>query len=401
MKRQNIPKTPEPKSPNRTYVRKQTTAPLRGMSRPQKNGTAFSILSGESQRMNPRVSSRRSNSRRNITSCSSNFRLQLSPISNMLDKVKQFLGLSNRKTGSQLVISCEKLDRRVALLEDGVLEEYNIERDTDRNIVGSIFKGKVKNIEHGLKAMFVDIGFEKNAFLHFWDALPGLDSSVEEVNRASERKSKKKITAKDVPEIYPIGSEVMVQVTKGPISNKGPRITTNISLAGRYLVLMPHSDQSGISRKIEDPKERERLRTILQRLDIPEGMGVIIRTIGEGQRARYFVRDLGLLVEQWRAIEQAMKEKPAPACVFAEPDLIERTVRDFLTDEIDEVICDDEESVRRMTEGVGQISRRSAGRIRHYQDSAPIFERYGVQKQIDDAFHRQVWLPCGGYIVID
>ena len=125
----------------------------------------------------------------------------------------------------------------------------------------------------------------------------------------AERKSKKKITAKDVPEIYPIGSEVMVQVTKGPISNKGPRITTNISLAGRYLVLMPHSDQSGISRKIEDPKERERLRTILQRLDIPEGMGVIIRTIGEGQRARYFVRDLGLLIEQWRQIEDAFKTR--------------------------------------------------------------------------------------------
>ena len=114
-----------------------------------------------------------------------------------------------------------------------------------------------------------------------------------------------------------MGSEVLVQVTKGPISTKGPRITTNLSLAGRYLVLMPYSDQCGISRKIESPKERDRLRKILKELDIPENMGVIVRTVGEGQRARYFVRDLGLLVEQWRAIEQAMKEKPSPACVFA------------------------------------------------------------------------------------
>src|SRR6202795_103919 len=319
----------------------------------------------------------------------------------MLDKVKQFLGLSNRKTGNQIVISCEKLERRVALLEDGVLEEYNIERDTDRNIVGSIFKGKDKNIEHGLKAMFVDIGFEKNAFLPFWGALPGLDSSVEEVNRATERKSKKKITAKDVPEIYPIGSEVMVQVTKGPISNKGPRITTNISLAGRYLVLMPHSDQSGISRKIEDPKERERLRTILQRLDIPEAMGVIIRTIGEGQRARYFVRDLGLLIEQWRQIEDAFKTRPAPTVLFQETDLVERNERAFLTEGINVVYCDDEAAVERMQSLVGQISKRSKKRIFHYGDSLPIFEKFGVQKQIDDAFHRQVWLRCGGYIVID
>src|SRR5215469_15721912 len=319
----------------------------------------------------------------------------------MLQKVKQFLGFAPKKIGNQLIISCEKLERRVALLEDGVLEEYSIERDTDRNIVGSIFKGKVKNIEHGLKAMFVDIGFEKNAFLHFWDALPGLDSGVEEVNRAGDRKSKKKISAKDVPEIYPVGSEVMVQVTKGPISNKGPRITTNISLAGRYLVLMPHSEQSGISRKIEDPKERERLRTILQHLDLPEGMGVIIRTIGEGQRARYFVRDLGLLLEQWRQIEESFRTKPAPAVLFQEPDLIDRTVRDFLTDEISTVYCDDEAAVSRMQNLVGQISQRSKKRIFHYTDSTPIFDKFGVQKQIDDAFHRQVWLKCGGYIVID
>jgi ribonuclease G len=194
---------------------------------------------------------------------------------------------------------------------------------------------------------------------------------------------------------------VMVQVTKGPISNKGPRITTNISLAGRYLVLMPHSDQSGISRKIEDPKERERLRTILQRLDIPEGMGVIIRTIGEGQRARYFVRDLGLLLEQWRQIEDAFKAKPAPAVLFQEPDLVDRTVRDFLTEEINVVYCDDEAAVERMQSLVGQISKRSKKRIFYYSDSIPIFEKFGVQKQIDDAFHRQVWLRCGGYIVID
>jgi ribonuclease G len=291
----------------------------------------------------------------------------------------------------------------VALLENGVLEEYNIERETDRNIVGSIFKGKVKNIEHGLKAMFVDIGFEKNAFLHFWDALPAaLDSGIEEVDRrGGGKKQKKRITAADIPKIYPVGSDVLVQVTKGPISTKGPRITTNISLAGRYLVLMPYNDQCGVSRKIEDPKERERLRTILKELDIPEGMGIIIRTVGEGQRARYFVRDLGLLLEQWKEIEGNMNSKASPLCVFREPDLIERTVRDFLTDEIDEVVCDDPAAVQRMQDLVGHISSRSKSRIKVYSDTVPLFEKFGIQKQIDDAFHRQVWLKCGGYIVID
>jgi ribonuclease G len=326
----------------------------------------------------------------------------------MIEKVKRILGLTKPKRNNLLLINVEKLERRVALLEDGVLEEYNIERVGERNIVGGIFKGRVKNIEPGLKAMFVDIGFEKNAFLHFWDALPGLDdSSVERIERpgadgkGDKKSSKKRPTAKDVPNLYPVGSEVLVQVTKGPIGTKGPRVTTNLSLAGRYLVFMPYSDQSGISRKIEDPRERERLRKILRELDIPDGMGVIMRTVGEGQRARFFVRDLSLLLEQWRGIEEQMAKKNAPAALFQEPDLIDRTVRDFLTEEVDKVLCDDMAAVEHMKELVGQISSRSKSRIEFFSEPVPIFERYNVQRQVDDAFHRQVWLKCGGYIVID
>ncbi len=361
----------------------------------------------------------------------------------MIDTVKRILGLGRKPTGTKLIVSCEKLEKRVALLENNRLEEYTIERDTDRNIVGGIYKGKVRNIEHGLKAMFVDIGFEKNAFLHFWDAIPAaLDSGVEVVSRngkevesaekdaVSEKSGggsrrggsrrggrgkksgggggsggsgggAKKITAKDIPDIYPVGADVIVQVSKGPISNKGPRITTNISMPGRYLVLMPFSHECGISRKIDDPKERDRLRQILRELDLPEGMGVIMRTAGQGQRARYFVRDLSLLLEQWEAIEKGMKEKPAPAELFREPDLIDRSVRDFLTDEVDEVLVDDLVAFERMEALIDQISKRAKKRIHHYGGVQPIFDFFGVQSQIDSAFQRQVWLPCGGYIVID
>jgi ribonuclease G len=320
----------------------------------------------------------------------------------MIDKVKRLLGFGSPKTGNKLIISVEKLERRVALLENDRLEEYNVERNSARNIVGSVYKGKVKNIEMGLKAMFVDIGFEKNAFLHFWDAIPAaLDSGIEEIDRPQSRRPKKRLTAKDIPNVYPVGSEVIVQVTKGPIGTKGPRVTTNLSFAGRYLVFMPYGDRSGISRKIEEPKERERLRKILRQLEIPEGAGVIIRTVGEGQRARYFVRDLSFLLEQWAKVEQAIQTEPAPCRVFEEPDLVDRTIRDFLTDEIDAVICDDQIATDRMKEIVGQISRRARNRIQFYDSAAPIFENFGIQKQIDDAFHRQVWLKCGGYIVID
>jgi len=320
----------------------------------------------------------------------------------MIDKVRKILGLPSRKTGNKLVLSVEKLETRVALLEGGRLEEYSVERKSSRNIVGSVYKGKVKNIEMGLKAMFVDIGFEKNAFLHFWDAIPAaLDSGIEEIDRKSNKRPRKRITVKDIPSIYPVGSDVIVQVTKGPIGTKGPRVTTNLSFAGRYLVLMPFSDRSGISRKIEEPKERERLRKVLRQLDIPEGVGVIIRTVGEGQRARYFVRDLRVLLDQWVKVDQAIRENASPCRLFEEPDLVERTVRDFLTEEINEILCDDRGATDRMTDMIGQISRRARNRVRYYDSATPIFETHGVQKQIDDAFHRQVWLKCGGYIVID
>jgi ribonuclease G len=324
----------------------------------------------------------------------------------MIQHIKRLLGLGkpDPMRGNSIIVNVEKLERRVALLEDGVLEEYTVEREGDQNIVGGIFKGRVKNIEPGLKAMFVDIGMEKNAFLHFWDAIPAaLDAGLEEIQREGKpKKQQKKITSKDIPDIYPIGSEIVIQVSKGAIGTKGPRVTTNISLAGRYLVLMPYTEQFGISRKIEDPKERLRLRKIVQKLSVPEGMGIIMRTVAAGTRARHFVRDLAMLLEQWEEIEARREANPAPACIFQEPGLIERTARDFLTEEVNQVICDDAETTEKIREIAGKISRRAKRRVHHMpMTSQPIFERIGIQKQIDEAFSRQVWLPCGGYIVID
>ncbi len=325
----------------------------------------------------------------------------------MISRIKKALGFSfgepDPAKGVTLVINSEKLERRVALLENNILEEYDVEREGEANIVGGIFKGTVKNIEQGLKAMFVDIGLEKNAFLHFWDAIPAaLDGGLEEIQREGRPKKKqKKITSKDIPSIYPIGSEILIQVSKGPIGNKGPRVTTNISLAGRYLVLMPFSEQFGISRKIDEPKERQRLRRIMQKLHVPEGMGIIMRTVSMGQRARHFVRDLAMLLEQWRDIEMKSGSQKAPVIAFQEPGLIERTARDFLTDEVDQILCDDLATTEFMREIAGKVSRRAKRRIIHYPARQSIFEKIGIQRQIDEAFHRQVWLPCGGYLVID
>ena len=281
--------------------------------------------------------------------------------SNLVKRVQRLIK-PIKKLHKEVVINAENLETRVAVSEEGRLEEFTIERTTEERLVGSIFKGKVRNLEDGLKAAFVDIGFEKNAFLHYWDIVPSnFDSNVEIVEREGRRRDRPKITQKDIPRVYPPGSDIIVQVTKGPIGTKGPRVTTNITLPGRYVILLPNSDQSGISRKIENPQERQRLKTILRKLSIPEGMGVIMRTAGEGQQMRYFVRDLALLLEEWRQIQDRIKTKPPATCVFQEPDLIERTVRDFLTEDVERIVVDSPRAYDRMREMISKISKRSAG----------------------------------------
>jgi ribonuclease G len=307
-----------------------------------------------------------------------------------------------KRIHKEVVINAETLETRVAVLEEGRLEEFNIERTTEERLVGSIFKGKVRNLEDGLKAAFVDIGFEKNAFLHYWDIVPStFDSGVEIVEREGKRRDKPKITQKDIPRVYPPGSEIIVQVTKGPIGTKGPRVTTNLVLPGRYLVLLPNSDQSGISRKIENQPERQRLKKILRSLSIPEGMGVIMRTVGESQQMRYFVRDLALLLEEWRQIQERIKTRPSASCVFEEPDLIERTVRDFLTEDVERIVVDSPKAHERMGQMIAKISRRSANKVKLYTEAQPVFDRFNISRQLENAFSRQVHLKSGGYIVVD
>jgi ribonuclease G len=308
-----------------------------------------------------------------------------------------------KKTHKEVIINAEALETRVAVSEEGRLEEFTIERTSEERLVGSIFKGKMRNLEDGLKAAFVDIGFEKNAFLHYWDIVPSnFDSGVEVVEReGGRRREKPKITQKDIPRLYPPGADIIVQVTKGPIGTKGPRVTTNLVLPGRYLVLLPNSDQSGISRKIENQEERQRLKKILRQLTIPDGMGVIMRTVGEGQQLRYFVRDLALLLEEWSQIQDKIKKQPNATCVFQEPDLIERTVRDFLTEDVERIVVDSSQAYDRMRAMITKISRRSADKVKLYSDHQPIFDRFGITRQLESTFSRQVHLKGGGYIVVD
>ena len=319
----------------------------------------------------------------------------------------------------EIVINVEKLETRVAVVENGRLEEYMVEHPEDERLVGCIFKGRVQNLEDDLQAAFVDIGLKKNAFLHYWDMTPDMDAFLDEEDddddedeiqsakggkkkgKGGKRRRPDRLTNEQIHERFKPGTEIVVQVTKGPISTKGPRVTTNLSLAGRYLVMMPGAKNRGVSRKIGDAKERDRLRRILDRLLLPDDVGIIARTVGVGAKGSAFARDLRNLLESWNELKGNIRNLRTPCCVYQEPGLVERIVREWLTEEVECVMIDDEKTYEDMRELTAKISRRAKGKLRRYDSSANIFEHLGLERQLEEAFRRKVPLKSGGYLVID
>jgi len=333
----------------------------------------------------------------------------------VVDRIASFF--QKKKVKREIVVNIEKLETRVAVLENGRLEEYMIEHPDEERLVGSIFRGRIQNLEDDLQAAFVDIGLKKNAFLHYWDMTPDfeqfLDETEDEVTdddkngKGGKNKRKRnrpaKLSKEEIHKRFAPGTEITVQVTKGPISTKGPRVTTNLSIPGRYLVLMaPDKDNTrGVSRKIGDAAERKRLKRLVDRLPIPEDVGIIARTAGLGAKGSSFAQDLRNLIASWSELQNNVKTRRAPCCVYQEPGLVERVVRDWLTEEIDSVIIDDERTFEELREVTSKISRRARNKIRLYDGPVNVFEQLGIEKQLHDAFNRQVRLKSGGYLVID
>ncbi len=347
----------------------------------------------------------------------------MSVIQTVVSKVASWL--RRNKIRREIVVNVEKLETRVAVLENGRLEEFMVEHPEDERLVGCVFKGRIQNLQDDLQAAFVDIGLKKNAFLHYWDMQPDFDAFLDEIDDGDDEEGGKngkgkngkgkngkgkngkrrgkpqKLTNEQIHEKFKPGSEIIVQVTKGPISTKGPRVTTNLSIPGRYLVMMPGDAARGVSRKIGDAEERKRLKKILDRLLVPEEVGLIVRTAGVGAKGSSFARDMRNLLESWHELQANVKNLRAPCCVWQEPDLVERVVRDWLTEDIDNVLVDDEKTFEKLRDVTSRISRRARGKVRRYEGADNVFERYGIERQLRDAFNRQVKLKSGGYLVID
>ncbi len=293
----------------------------------------------------------------------------------------------------EIIVNCSLRETRISVLEDRQLMEYRVERE--ERVVGSIFKGIVQNVLQGMDAAFVDIGLERNAFLYVGDIVPELgdDNSPANMKRNELRR-------RQIKELIKPGQELMVQVTKGPRGTKGARVTTRIALPGRYLVVMPEGTSIGISRKIEDRRERERLRQIGEAI-APKGFGIILRTESEGRTEAELRADVAFLVQMWHQVLENAKRMRAPVSVHRDQTLLYRTIRDMFSEEIDKMVIDDPEEFEKAHLVARMVAPNLKEKIFLYDGEEPIFDFYGIEKDLDRLLNHKVWLKSGAYLVVD
>ncbi len=302
----------------------------------------------------------------------------------------------------QMLISYQPGEEcRVAIVEDGVLEDYHTERPATANRVNNLYLGKVTNIESSLQAAFVDFGGPESAFLHTSDIHP---MYFPEEDGETTEKIGKKTARRDRPPIQQClkrGQKIVVQILKDGVGTKGPAATTYLSIPGKYLVMMPQMDNVGVSRKMEDEDKRRQMREILDSIDLPEGFGFILRTAGFGRNKTELKRDLAYLQRLWKDIEKRRKSTSKPSLLYAESDLLVRALRDLLTTEIDEVIIDHEQGLARAANFLKVVAPRTGIKLRHYNLKSPMFHAFGIEEQVRQMITREVPLPSGGRLVID
>ncbi len=295
---------------------------------------------------------------------------------------------------SEIVIDAAEHETRVALLEEKELVELYIERTEHERLVGNIYRGRVCSVLPGMQAAFIDIGYERNAFLYIGDIIfekglfPDEEDCYEEVKDVS------------INDVVSVGQEITVQVIKEPIDTKGPRVSTHITLPGRHLVLLPNANYVGISRRIENQQERDRLKAIAEKIK-PESMGLIVRTASEGVEESEFVQDVDFLTRLWTKIKQNEESGAVPRIIHKDLNLIYRVVRDLFTWNIDRLIINERQAYTKVLELVEVISPALKSKVEYFSKKSSLFEYYQLEDKIEKALNRKIWLKCGGYLVID
>ncbi|MFH0762361.1 MAG: Rne/Rng family ribonuclease [Candidatus Omnitrophota bacterium] len=286
----------------------------------------------------------------------------------------------------EILINVEPQEKRVAVVTDGVMDEFYIERPQDRTIVGNIYKGKIEAVLPSIGAAFVDIGLPKKGFLYLSEIEFAFDSP-DTAHKVAKQEIKK-------------DQEVLVQVVKEGFGTKGPRLSTHIGLAGRYLVLMPEDDQVGISRRIEDDTERRRLRGIFKELKLPKDVGFIVRTVASGKSKRELERDAQFLLKLWRRLERSIPQKKAPEIIYEEYDLTFRAIRDSFTDDVSKLIVDSKSEYYRIKHFMNAFMNYLTRRVELYKGDN-LFEGKDVERQINKIFESRVYMKSKAYLVIE
>lgn len=302
----------------------------------------------------------------------------------------------------KIILNINNSETRVAVLENDRLAEIKIERRSDRSMVGNIYRGKVSRVLPGMQAAFVNIGVERTAFLYAGDIVDQEIQSQLKEERLSPEDFREKHNAlrKPIEKMIKDGEEITVQVTKDPLGTKGARISTFLSIPGRYLVLLPNLSHVGISKKIVDEEEKQRLTDLIEQLRENE-WGIIARTAAEGATSGQLQKDLKYLIRLWRNIDANRKRMKTPALVFEDLPLTHKTIRDLYNDEVESIHIDDKKTFDDLSEFAKVISPSAPESLKLYQEKTPIFDVYGIEMDISQALGRKVDLPSGGYLIID
>ncbi|MEK7250288.1 MAG: Rne/Rng family ribonuclease, partial [Bacteroidota bacterium] len=335
----------------------------------------------------------------------------------------------------EIVINAGENETRIAITEDGRLAELFVETANREKMVGDIYLGKVAKVMHGIKAAFIDLGLKQDGFLHFSDignrleeysAMIGDDEeddgedeekvtepatvAIAEGEQVSSRRPTefsgrgRRSRENSRPPRREInltkGQDIIVQITKEPVGKKGVRVTSEVSLAGRFIVLLPFDGKVGISKKITSFKEKRRLRKIAQSL-LPEGFGVIIRTVAEGQEDEALKKDLEDLIAKWREIESQVKTEKAPALIYKDLATTSGVIRDLFSNDVSRVVIDSKKLYKEISSYIKYNSPDMLEKIELHKERQPIFDTYGVEKEIETTLSRKVWLKSGGYIIIE
>ncbi|MEJ2537880.1 MAG: Rne/Rng family ribonuclease, partial [Calditrichia bacterium] len=299
----------------------------------------------------------------------------------------------------EIIINSTNEDTRIALVENSKLVEIFVERPDYERMVGDIYKGRIRRVVKGMQAAFINIGFEQDAFLHFSDMGNKVNQLFADIDEELLENENKRSDV-DPSDLLRNNQEIAVQIIKEPISSKGPRVTTELTLPGRYMVLAPNQDRVGVSRKLSSIQERKRLRNLARKIR-PKNFGLIIRTAAEGKDEETLKTDLQKLMRTWREVQSEIKKTDPPKLIFKDLGMASSVIRDLFTSDVERVVIDSRKMYREITHYLKDVGSELLQKVEYFKSREPIFDFFNIEPELQRSLERKVWMKNGGYIIIE